>query len=183
MTRERMIAMLNNNDLYGVGAVISWADGSTTYNFYEDFDNDKGIDRAARQFQNLIDAGKVRRVDYVYQTHKHDAPVLKDGTKVTMHWINHWMHEVPTEDTPKKYAGQVYEVKTVNGKQGIDGNPEQNPYTCRGNIFTPFSIYAWTIIFKAEDTGRLYRYDNIKNGLEDVTGLEDGYIDKIVWNS
>lgn len=60
--------MLNRKDIHGVGAVVSWTDGATTYDFYEDFDNDKGIDRAARQFQNLIDAGKVRRVEYIHKT-------------------------------------------------------------------------------------------------------------------
>ena len=100
-----------------------------------------------------------------------------------MHFINHWMHEVPTETPSKCHAGKVYEVKTVNGKQGFDGNPERSPYTSRGEVFTPFTAYAWTVIFRDEETRRLYRFSSIKNALEEVTGLEDGYIDKIVWNS
>ena len=107
--------------------------------------------------------------------------MLRDGSKITIHFINHWMHEVPTEDTPKAYAGKVYEVKTVNGKQGFDGNEEKSPYTCRGDIFTPFAAYAWSVIFRDEETGRLYRHSSITNALEDVTDLQDGYIDKIKW--
>jgi hypothetical protein len=30
-------------------------------------------------------------------------------------------------------------------------------------------------------TGRIYRYSEMEKGLEEVTGLEDGYIDKIIW--
>lgn len=107
--------------------------------------------------------------------------MLKDGDKITIHFINHWMHEIPTEDTPKAYAGKVFEVKTVNGKQGIDGNIHKSPAIYNGEAFTPFAAYAWAVIFRDEETGRLYRHSSITNALEDVTGLEDGYIDKIVW--
>ena len=67
MDKQALINKLNRLDLAGVGAVVRWKDGATTYNFYEDFGNDKGIDRAARQHETLINAGKVVRVDYIYK--------------------------------------------------------------------------------------------------------------------
>lgn len=67
MTKQRFLELLNRKDLAGVGAVAHYTDGSTAYTFYEDFENDKGIDRAARQFQVLIDNGYVSRVEYIHK--------------------------------------------------------------------------------------------------------------------
>lgn len=106
--------------------------------------------------------------------------MLKPGDKVTVHFINHWNYQTPTEDTPKGYLGIAFDVKEINGKLGIDGNTNRSPYTCRGELFTPFSVYAWTVIFK-DESGRLYRYSDIVGGLEEVTDVKDGYIDKIKW--
>lgn len=106
--------------------------------------------------------------------------MLKDGSKVTIHFINHWNYKTPKEINTG-YTGKVFTVKTENGKQGIDGNIDRIPYVCRGELFTPFSTYAWTVIFKDIDTGKLYRYSNMIQGLEDVTENKDGYIDQINW--
>lgn len=106
--------------------------------------------------------------------------MLKDGSKVTIHFINHWNYQNPTE-IKTDYTGKVFIVKTENGKQGIDGNINRSPYTCKGELFTPFSVYSWTVIFKDENTGKLYRHSEIKKGLEEVTELNDGYINKITW--
>jgi len=108
--------------------------------------------------------------------------MLKNGSKISVHFINHWNYRVPTEDETG-YTGQTFIVKTENGKQGFDGNTSRSPYTCRGELFTPFSTYSWTVIFKDVDTGKLYRYSNIIQGLEDVTENKDGYIDQIKWLS
>lgn len=106
--------------------------------------------------------------------------MLKNGSKITVHFINHWMHKEPTEEKVG-CSGQVFTVKTEGGKMGFDGNVSRSPYTSRGELFTPFQAYAWTVIFKNVKTGRIYRYSEMKKGLEEVTGLEDGYIDKIIW--
>ncbi len=106
--------------------------------------------------------------------------MLRDGSKITMHFINHWNHKTPTEvvlDT----TGIVFTVKTENGKLGFDGNIRKSPYTSRGELFTPFSAYAWTVIFRDEKTVRLYRFSDIKTAIEEVTDLKDGYIDRIAW--
>lgn len=69
MNKQKLIDKLNRLDLPGVGCVVLHTDGRKTYNFYEDFENDKGVDRAAKQFTELINAGKVSRVDYIYKDH------------------------------------------------------------------------------------------------------------------
>lgn len=109
--------------------------------------------------------------------------MLKDGNKITVHFINHWNYKVPTEDTAEGWKNKVFEVKTIDGKQGFDGNTSRSQYTCNGELFTPFSVYAWTVIFKDQESGHLYRYSNIYKGLEDVTNLKDGYIDQIKWTA
>ena len=106
--------------------------------------------------------------------------MLKEGSKITVHFINHWMHKKPTEEKVIE-SGRIFEVKKENNKLGFDGNITRSPYTSRGELFTPFAAYAWSVIFKNVKTGRLYRYSNVKKGLEDVTNLKDGYIDKIIW--
>lgn len=108
--------------------------------------------------------------------------MLKTGSKITLHFINHWCYKAPTE-IKTDYTGKIFTVKTENGKQGIDGNLNHSPYTCKGELFTPFNVYSWTVIFRNEKTGHLYRYSEIKKGLEDVTNLKDGYIDCINWLS
>jgi hypothetical protein len=67
MERDGMIAKLNRKDISGVGVKVLWRDGCEIYYFYEDFAGDKGVDRAARHFENLINKGKVRKVEYFYK--------------------------------------------------------------------------------------------------------------------
>ena len=108
--------------------------------------------------------------------------MLEVGSTITLHFIDNMSHTTPTEFRTRA-TGQIFTVKKEGGKLGFDGNTNRSPYTCRGELFTPFAAYAWAVIFRDEETGHLYQYSNIYNGLEDVTGLEDGYIDKIVWLS
>ena len=67
MTKESMIAKLNRKDITGVGVKVTTSEGYEIYYFYEDFGEDKGIDRAARQFQNAIDRGTVKKAEYIYK--------------------------------------------------------------------------------------------------------------------
>ena len=106
--------------------------------------------------------------------------MLRNGNKITMHFIDHCRHQNPTE-VKTKTTGIVFTVKTESGKLGFDGNIDRSPYTSRGELFTPFSAYAWSVIFRNEKTGQLYRFSSIKNALEEVTNLKDGYIDQISW--
>lgn len=87
--------------------------------------------------------------------------MLKKNDRITVHFINHWSYKVPTE-TRTRITGVVFEIKEKNGKLGFDGNPEKSPYTCRGDVFTPFSAYATSVIFQNVKTGDLYRFSNIQ---------------------
>lgn len=94
--------------------------------------------------------------------------MIKDGDKITVHFINYWNHKTPTEIKTDN-TGKVYEVKTINGKQGIDGNERKSPTTCNGEIFTPFTVYAHSVIFKDVNTGKTYRMNTPKNIIEETT--------------
>lgn len=93
--------------------------------------------------------------------------MLKDGAKVTVHFINHWNYKQPTEIKTDN-SGKVYKVKTIKGKQGIDGNERQSPTTCNGETFTPFTVYAHSVIFKNVRTGKTYRMNSCTNTLEET---------------
>ena len=67
MTKESMIAKLNRKDITGVGVKVTTSAGNEIYYFYEDFGENKGIDRAAQQFQSAIDRGAVRKAEYIYK--------------------------------------------------------------------------------------------------------------------
>ena len=102
--------------------------------------------------------------------------MLENGKKITVHFINHWMHKTPTEEATGA-TGRIFTVKTQDGKMGFDGD------ISHGDQFTPFSSYAWSVIFKDISTNQLYRFSAIKNALEEVTDSKDGYIDCISWIS
>ena len=65
MTRQEMQNKLDRKDISGVGVKVTFdfssGETGTTYYFYEDFEDDKGVDRAARHFSDLINKGKVRK--------------------------------------------------------------------------------------------------------------------------
>ncbi|MBQ6887221.1 MAG: hypothetical protein IJN54_06885 [Lachnospiraceae bacterium] len=67
MSKIEMIAKLQRKDLQGVGVKALYSDGCEIFYFYEDFENDKGIDRASKHFENLINKGKVRKAEYFYK--------------------------------------------------------------------------------------------------------------------
>lgn len=66
MERQEMQAKLNRKDITGVGVKVTFWNGDTRYYFYEDFEENKGVDRAARHFANAINNGRVRRAEYIY---------------------------------------------------------------------------------------------------------------------
>ena len=67
MEKIEMIAKLQRKDLQGVGVKVLYADGCEMFYFYEDFGDDKGINRASKHFENLINKGKVRKAEYFYK--------------------------------------------------------------------------------------------------------------------
>ena len=66
MTRQEMEAKLNRKDITGVGVKVTSLNENTVYYFYEDFEDSKGVDRAAECFANQINRGKIRRAEYIY---------------------------------------------------------------------------------------------------------------------
>lgn len=70
MTKQEMQNKLDRKDISGVGVKVTFnfSSGETgvIYYFYEDFENDKGVDRAAKHFSDLINKGKVRKAEYIY---------------------------------------------------------------------------------------------------------------------
>ena len=68
MSKQEMIAKLERKDLHGVGVKVLYSDGCEIFYFYEDFENNKGVDRASKHFANLINKGKVRKAEYFYKS-------------------------------------------------------------------------------------------------------------------
>lgn len=66
MTRQEMQTKLNRKDITGVGVKVILWNNDTRYYFYEDFEDSKGVDRAAKHFANAINNDRARRVEYIY---------------------------------------------------------------------------------------------------------------------
>ena len=66
MARQEMQNKLDRKDITGVGVKVTWGDNNIIYYFYEDFEDSKGVDRAAKHFSNMINKGKVRKAEYIY---------------------------------------------------------------------------------------------------------------------
>lgn len=67
MTKQEMQAKLDRKDITGVGVKVTFGDNDIIYYFYEDFEDSKGVDRAAKHFADMINKGKVRKAEYIYQ--------------------------------------------------------------------------------------------------------------------
>lgn len=89
--------------------------------------------------------------------------MLKIDDKIKVHLFDTRNREIKTRN-----YGKVFEVYEKGGKLGIDWNTEKSPYTCKGEIFTPFETFACSVIFESVETGENYRFSNIKKGLEKI---------------
>lgn len=67
MTRQEMQSKLDRKDVSGVGVKVTLQNGETRYYFYEDFEDSRGVDRAAKHFANMINQDKVRKAEYIYK--------------------------------------------------------------------------------------------------------------------
>ncbi len=66
MTRAEMQAILNREDLSGVGVRVQYTDGKENYFFYENFNNsDVGMDRAAHQLAYEVRRGVVKGFSFI----------------------------------------------------------------------------------------------------------------------
>ena len=89
---------------------------------------------------------------------------MKANDKIKVHLFSN-SREIQT-----RHKDTVFTVYEKNGKLGIDWNTEHSPYTCKGDIFTPFYTFANTVIFENVETGELYHWDNIRNSLQPYKG-------------
>lgn len=85
---------------------------------------------------------------------------MKTNDKIKVHLYDSSNREIQT-----RHVDTVFTVYEKNGKLGIDYNTERSPYTCKGEIFTPFDTFANTVIFENVKTGKLYHWDNISNSI------------------
>lgn len=87
---------------------------------------------------------------------------MKKNDKIKVHMYS-FGNEIETRNFDK-----VFTVYEKDGKLGIDWNTERSPYTCKGDIFTPFETFASTVIFENVETGEQFYFSNIKNGIEKI---------------
>lgn len=88
--------------------------------------------------------------------------MLKEKSRVTVHFHN------SGKEFETQQSGIIYEVKKQGGKIGIDFNTERSPYTCHGDIFTPFETFAQSVIFEDVDTKKKYHFDNIAKDIKEI---------------
>lgn len=85
-----------------------------------------------------------------------------DIKKVKVH-----MYSDNREVKTKKF-NEIFDVYEKGGKYGIDWNTERSPYTCRGDVFTPFETFAPSVIFEDVESGKFYHYNNFTNSIVEV---------------
>lgn len=91
--------------------------------------------------------------------------MLKENSKIKVHLFDTNNKEIKTRNFDK-----VFTVYKKGGKLGIDWNINRSPYTCNGDIFTPFHTFATTVIFEDIENGKQYYFDNIANNLKEYKG-------------
>ena len=62
---------------------------------------------------------------------------MKTNDIIKVHLYDSSNREIRTRNYDKTFC--VYEK---SGKLGIDWNTEKSPYTCNGDVFTPFETFA-----------------------------------------
>lgn len=85
---------------------------------------------------------------------------MKTNDTIKVHLYDPNNREIRTRNYDKTFC--VYEK---NGKLGIDWNTEKSPYTCKGDVFTPFETFAQSVIFENAETKELFHFSNIENAV------------------
>ena len=94
--------------------------------------------------------------------------MLKENSKVKVHFCDHRKFPSFEDEIITRQHDKIFEVKKQDERLGIDYNTERSPYTCNGEIFTPFNTFAWNVIFENVETGKLYHYSNITKNIERI---------------
>ena len=110
----------------------------------------------------------IKRVEVSPQTEPIEHQGICKGSKVKVHMYDLTRPPEKPEEIKTKHYGEIFEVKEQNGKLGIDWNTERSPYTCHGEVFTPFDTFASSVVFEDIDTGKTYSQSNITNTLEEA---------------
>ena len=92
--------------------------------------------------------------------------MLTENSKVKVHFCDHRKYPSFESETITGNHDEIFEVKNHNGKIGIDWNTKRSPYTCNGEVFTPFEAFSSSVIFEDIETGELYHYSNIAENIE-----------------
>lgn len=85
---------------------------------------------------------------------------MKANDMIKVHLYDTSNREIKTRNYDK-----IFLVYKKNGKLGIDYNTERSPYTCKGDVFTPFETFAQSVIFENIETMELFRFSNIENAV------------------
>lgn len=94
--------------------------------------------------------------------------MLQENIKVKVYICNHQTFPEIGDEVKNRNDGVIFEVKKHNGKLGIDYNTRRSPYTCKGEVFTPFDAFSQNVIFEDVETGKQYHYSNIAGNLEEI---------------
>lgn len=85
---------------------------------------------------------------------------MKTSDMVKVH-----LYDADSKEIKTRNYSKVFRVYKKNGKLGIDWNTERSPYTCKGDVFTPFETFAQSVIFENIETKELFHFSNIKNAV------------------
>lgn len=86
---------------------------------------------------------------------------LAEGDRVRVHLYDGSGREIVT-----RHFCDVFTVRLESGRLGIDWNTEHSPYTSRGEVFSPFSTFAPSVIFEQIGTGYNFYWDNLANRIK-----------------
>jgi len=78
------------------------------------------------------------------------------------------LYDTSNREIKTRIYNKVFRVYKKNGKLGIDYNTERSPYTCKGDVFTPFETFAQSVIFENIETGEFFHFSNIENAVVSV---------------
>lgn len=96
-----------------------------------------------------------------YQIAGYRPADLAEGDRVRVHLYDASGREIIT-----RHFGDVFTVRRESGRLGIDWSTEHSPYTSRGEVFSPFSTFAPSVIFEQIGTGYNFYWDNLANSIK-----------------
>lgn len=96
-----------------------------------------------------------------YQIAGYRPAALAEGDRVRVHLYDGSGREIIT-----RHFGDVFTVRRESGRLGIGWNTARSPYTSRGEVFSPFSTFAQSVIFEQIGTGYKFYWDNLTDSIK-----------------